>query len=97
MMPAMQFIIDREMEILHGCVRDILTEEFDESFHEEVAWSVRYVPGERYSWHVRCGEYCSEFIVPGRSAEEACRRFQEHLGKVRFNLIQCRINQQDGT
>ncbi len=96
MKSALDTIIDREMEILHGCVRDILTEEFGEAFHEEMAWSVHYVSGQRWCWLVRCGEYRADFWVPGRSAEEACRRFQEQLGKVRFNLEQCRLNQANG-
>jgi hypothetical protein len=93
---ALKEVIDREMEILHGCVRDILTEEFGESFHEEMAWSVSYWRGERYCWAVRCGEYRAEFWSPGKSAEEACRRFQAKLGTVRFNRDQCRINRANG-
>jgi hypothetical protein len=90
-------VINREMEILHGCVRDVLTEEFGEPFHEEIAWSVVYWSERGWPWCIRCGGYGAEFWCPGRSAEEACQRFQTMLNRVRFNRDQVRLNQQDGT
>ncbi len=89
-------IIKRERDILAGCVRDILVESFGEEFFE-ITWSVGWVPSAgKYPWFIRCGEWRAEFRVPGRSAEEACRRFQANLQKVRFNLDQCRLNQENG-
>ena len=87
-------LILKELDILRTCVRDILCEAFSEEFFE-IVWSVGHRPAERYCWFVRCGDYEHEFWVPGRSAEEACRRFQENLGKVRFQLDQCRLNRED--
>lgn len=82
----------RELELLQVCVRDILREEFGERFFD-IIWSVSYYHGERYPWIVRSGAYDTELWVPGRSAEEACRRFQGELGSVRRGLEQVKSSE----